>query len=661
MEYINFEIELGASDGPYWARAASPFRDVVRQPFQLPWKDDADLEAALDKVELAILRGSGRRRRVGSGEENVLRQFGRGLFEAAISGEIRELYYDARGRALALHKGLRIRLEIQPGVAASLPWELLFDPRESDFVALSEATPIVRHLGVGKPIPPMRLDPPLRILGVIADPSDLPRLDVESERRRVDRALESLTSIGLVEIEWLEYSTWRELQAVMRRGPWHVLHFVGHGEFNVGRSEGALALIDEVGRSFSLPAVQLSRLVGDHQSLRLIVLNACEGAKGDQHDAFSSTAATLVKRGTPAVLAMQYEISDRAAIELARSFYSALFDGQPVDGAVAQARVGVSIAVPHSLEWATPVLFMRAVDGAMFDLAPKNAPGAPPNGPRIDNAREARRPRPGPRYLSDIDRLFGGPPVADRRPFRGGRSTLDRHVPHLVLLLSLAGATASALAFFGWPTNYDYALQLESRSPGSYIALLAAATAVLGIGYGLVMLGPTQSASSRRGSSVLRVAFVGLTTGVAVAAAAYPEFQDLGTAWAVSVSCLAVLTVLVVLDAMEFRDAALLASSAVIAMSAVLPWQLDGGEVSGIEVGWSGWIVLLVGSLSVANWVKDGAMSRYGVLAVVALLMAASSSGDGMLFGVPLAAIAGLLALASVLVANEPEPIDPSI
>jgi CHAT domain len=68
----------------------------------------------------------------------------------------------------------------------------------------------------------------------------------------------------------------------------------------------------------------LAELLDDHYPLRLVFLNSCEGAKGSESDAFSSTAATLVRRGIPAVVAMQYEITDKAAIEFSRDFYEAV-------------------------------------------------------------------------------------------------------------------------------------------------------------------------------------------------------------------------------------------------------------------------------------------------------------------------------------------------
>src|SRR6185437_14419029 len=100
----------------------------------------------------------------------------------------------------------------------------------------------------------------------------------------------------------------------------------------------------------------------------LVVLNACQGAQASATDVFSSTAATLLRRGIPAVLAMQFEISDAAAIEFGRSFYSAVADGLPVDAAVSEARSAVSYAIDGTLEWGTPVMYMRSPDGRIFDL-----------------------------------------------------------------------------------------------------------------------------------------------------------------------------------------------------------------------------------------------------------------------------------------------------
>ena len=65
----------------------------------------------------------------------------------------------------------------------------------------------------------------------------------------------------------------------MRRGTWHIFHFVGHGRFDVNQDEGMLALVSETGETDELTATQVGRLLSDHPSLRLALLNACEGAR----------------------------------------------------------------------------------------------------------------------------------------------------------------------------------------------------------------------------------------------------------------------------------------------------------------------------------------------------------------------------------------------
>jgi formylglycine-generating enzyme required for sulfatase activity len=108
--------------------------------------------------------------------------------------------------------------------------------------------------------------------------------------------------------------------------------------------------------------------LGDHSNIRAVLLNACDGGQSGD-DIFSSTAATLIRRGVPAVVAMQYEITDQAAIEFARTFYEAIADGLALENAVSESRKAISFAVNNSLEWGTPVIFTHAPDGVLFELS----------------------------------------------------------------------------------------------------------------------------------------------------------------------------------------------------------------------------------------------------------------------------------------------------
>ena len=148
-------------------------------------------------------------------------------------------------------------------------------------------------------------------------------------------------------------------------------------------------------------------MLADETSLRLAVLNSCEGARTSSDDPFAGTAASLVHREIPAVVAMQFEITDRAAIVFGGEFYAALADGYPVDSALAEARKAI-FADQNDVEWGTPVLFMRVADGRIFDVAvdpasekpalPETTPVVPPPPPpAVEPEPAPATPAPEPR------------------------------------------------------------------------------------------------------------------------------------------------------------------------------------------------------------------------------------------------------------------------
>ena len=107
---------------------------------------------------------------------------------------------------------------------------------------------------------------------------------------------------------------------------------------------------------------------------RLVVLNSCQSGAGGATDLFSGTAAALAHSGIRAVAAMQFSISDSAALAFARGFYAALAHGRGIDEAVRSGRIGILGLGRGTLEWVTPVLYLRG-DARLFDLVPVEPPG----------------------------------------------------------------------------------------------------------------------------------------------------------------------------------------------------------------------------------------------------------------------------------------------
>ena len=247
----------------------------------------------------------------------------------------------------------------------------------------------------------------MRILAVIASPTDLSPLDVAQERERVAKAVSAVEKMGRVQVDWLEPATRSALRTKLADGKYHVLHYVGHSAFEDG--EGRLFL-EKAGDRTKDPVDTewLANVIADERQLRLAVLNSCEGARTSVEDPYAGVAATLLQVGVPAVVAMQFEISDAVAILFAEELYTNLIARQlPVDAAVAEARKAV-LGDLDSPEFATPVLFVQDPDVALFDfrrraeaLPELPAPGAeggrtlPPElaVPLPDEASKPARPR----------------------------------------------------------------------------------------------------------------------------------------------------------------------------------------------------------------------------------------------------------------------------
>ena len=336
---------------------------------------DEHLHLLLAGMKQAIHRlskGSGLQQSIVSPEELTVRELGMYLFDSLIASEIRSLYDVSQEIARHQEKGLRIRLRIHDALMSTLPWEFLHDARSQRSIGLSNNTPFVRYLELPQTIPSLKIKPPLHILGMIANPRDEEQLDVAREKQMMHDALHPLEIAGLVKLTWIDGQSWQALQQAFLQGSWHVFHFIGHASYDEQQKEGFLSLVGKDGYASPLPAAKLGNILADHSSLRFVFLNACESARSGTHDIYSGIAGTLMQQGIPAILSMHYEISDNASIELARTFYRALASGTPVDAAVNEARKAVDMAMTKTLQWGTPILYMRSPDGVLFDMESKD-------------------------------------------------------------------------------------------------------------------------------------------------------------------------------------------------------------------------------------------------------------------------------------------------
>jgi plastocyanin len=361
--YLDFELSVQRKDGAYQIRVLRAPTGEASGDFALPFS-----ELEIENFLLRIGRRRGKMRRIDSPEVQAAKMFGERLFRAAFPEEVRDCLRGSLDFASSQEVGLRLRLRLnEVPELADLPWEYLWDPLHKRFLALSSDTPIVRYLDVPERIRPLVVQPPLRILAMFSSPVGFAELDTEREWTQLNKALKHLIQRGLVALDRLERPTLMDLRRRIRQAEYHIFHFVGHGGFASESQEGVLVLEDEAQRARLVSGQDIATLLQDRRTLRLAVLNACEGARATRIDPFAGTAQSLVQGGIPAVVAMQFEISDQAAVTFASEFYQAIAEGLPIDASLAEARLAI-FAEGNGLEWGTPVLYLRASDGYIFDV-----------------------------------------------------------------------------------------------------------------------------------------------------------------------------------------------------------------------------------------------------------------------------------------------------
>lgn len=360
VDYKNFDLEIYKVQDDYISRVRS-FKGEAKHRFSLP----LTLKEADDfvlNIEQNIL--------CNSTNVDSVKNFGRIFFESIFKDDIRAIFKSCLDNTEEIENiGLRIRLHLQDTPElCHLPWEYLHQSFTNQFMCLNKKSPIVRYLDIPLVILPLRINLPLRLLVMISNPENLSNLNYEEEKEKIEGALANLIHDELLEVTYLENATVSELQKEFRKSHYHVFHYIGHGNFDPVTNKGILAFETETKEHYNIDAEQLGAILKNHCSIRLVILNSCKGAKTSAINPFAGTASTLVQQGIPAVIAMQFSISDFMAIKFANIFYSVVAKGLPVDTATTEARVEMYATTNSSIEWGTPVLFMRSHDGILFNI-----------------------------------------------------------------------------------------------------------------------------------------------------------------------------------------------------------------------------------------------------------------------------------------------------
>jgi hypothetical protein len=412
----DFDLRIWAEGDHYVAQVQrSPIGPSDRAPLHWPF-EQTHRELRLE-LENAILRGRLRNSRGAiTPSEKILRDFGSTMFKSVFK-EAEPIARRFNGSLDFIdtqpekYEGLRVKLMVEPPELALLPWEYVFDETSRDpartYLSLSSRSPLVRFLEAAAPAY-QAIAAPLNVLAMIANPGgEWETLDFDAEKRGIETAIDRVLDKDLVKLRWVNGDTAENLLDALALDEWHVFHFIGHGGTDAfvdsdgtRRTEGYVVFGDGIGGAVKVSPTQLATILQTAPRLRLAVLNCCDSGRG------ASPGEALVRSGLAASVAMQFPVSNEAAVSFASRFYNALVTGQTVERSLTVGRVAMQLSNP--VEFGIPVLFTRLGSNLFFDIR-RSAPVAAPEeaGPAVPQPKEEHAARRSSAQ-AELRRLFSG-------------------------------------------------------------------------------------------------------------------------------------------------------------------------------------------------------------------------------------------------------------
>lgn len=328
---------------------------------------------------------------------------GQQLYNALFQGSLRDSWMMAQAIAQNQRQVLRLRLGLKEPRLLRLPWEVL----HAGDRPLATGTDVAfsrYQLSTGLTNPPPRSshhqNQPLKILMVVAGPSDQDTLELAQESRELQEELKSRSpnEPPAIQLTILEQPGREQLTQALEQGQYQVFHYAGHS--NLGESGGDVYLVsNKTGLTETLNGEDLAGLLANN-GVQLAVFNSCRGAHTAASDPLETgternLAQALIQRGIPGVLAMAERIPDEVALTLTRLFYRNLNQGYPIDLSLSRSRQGLMAAYgSNQLYWALPVLYLHpAFNGFLTNDTPQKREALfalpDPSDPSVDLAEDA--------------------------------------------------------------------------------------------------------------------------------------------------------------------------------------------------------------------------------------------------------------------------------
>jgi len=363
--YVDIRIHMEGDPANALVMLEAPDGGVTKSKSVLPVSED--------EVRRALASAASTNQSVAqrSGPSNMLdpmRGVGQRLYAALFEGRGQVMFERVRAEAERRGQGVRLVIGCDSPPLEAMPWEFLHDGR--DFLSLSVRSAIVRlpHRAARQPTPPLTTVRMLLAVGL--------DIVLDDEARLIQEALKPFRQL---ELTVLSHATPQRLHDELAQQRCDFFCYLGLGR-KVVSSQNMFTLSDDYHRETDLPAEQLGEMLAAAPP-RLVFLGA------NASDDVARTAA----RSCPSVIGLSGPMSSVAIAVFARSLFSGVMRGQPLEAAVAQARQEVDIQNPGTREWGLPVVYTSAPPEPLVAL-PQRSPTGSEKGERDHPPTPAKKP-----------------------------------------------------------------------------------------------------------------------------------------------------------------------------------------------------------------------------------------------------------------------------
>ncbi len=253
-----------------------------------------------------------------------------------------------------------------------LPWETLYHP-EYGFLAHHEGFTFSRTIpSVKKELPDIQQGP-LRILHFSSLPDDLTekeQLKIEEEQATVLETLGKWRQSGHVVLEMPDDGRFSEFKRLLQSFQPHLVYLSGHGKFKQdvvnNTAEGYFDFEDdESGNRKEISEKEIAAAFTG-MKVQAVILSACQSGKATSDSFTTGLMNCLAQQGIPHVIGMRESIRDRAAIQFARAFFSALMKKQGIADALQHARQAI-MQLQEDGQWCLPTLLSHQHNRPLLD------------------------------------------------------------------------------------------------------------------------------------------------------------------------------------------------------------------------------------------------------------------------------------------------------